>query len=127
MAHLTIKKSLFISSYFFILSSCYYDKAEQQKLLDNTVCDTTNVSFNSKIQPIISQNCVNGCHTGAGASAGIPLDNYSQISTIATNGKLIGVTTHSTGYSPMPKGGAKLSDCNISLIKSWINQGTKNN
>ncbi|MEZ5046545.1 MAG: hypothetical protein R2831_06095 [Chitinophagaceae bacterium] len=127
MALQTIKKYILFSFIVLSFSSCYYDKAEALKKLDNTVCDTSNVSFSGKIHPIISQNCVNGCHTGASASAGIPLDNYTQIATIANNGKLVGVVSHATGFSPMPKGGAKLGDCSISLIQAWIQQGTKNN
>jgi hypothetical protein len=119
---------------FFILSiivclfqACYYDKADMITKINNSACDTINVSFAAKVQPIIINNCTNGCHTGTSASAGIPLDNYTQISSIANSNKLLGVIKHTVGFSPMPKGGGKLSDCNIALINAWINQGTKNN
>lgn len=127
MVHQTIKWAAFILSFSSLALSCYYDKAERIKMLDNTVCDTTGVSFSGKIQPIISQNCVAGCHTGSSASAGLPLDNFEQISSVANNGKLVGVVSHTTGFSPMPKGGGKISDCNIAVIKAWISQGTLNN
>jgi len=32
-----------------------------------------------------------------------------------------------TGYYPMPKGGNKLSDCEINQVKNWINAGALNN
>jgi hypothetical protein len=46
---------------------------------------------------------------------------------VAQNGKLYGAVNHSPGYSPMPKGGTKLSACNISKIKAWIDGGSLNN
>jgi len=43
------------------------------------------------------------------------------------NGKLLGAVTHASGYSPMPKNQAQLSDCNIQKITNWINKGALNN
>lgn len=122
-----IKIAFLIGSVSFSLSSCYYDKAALLKKIENSACDTTNVRFSLTLQPLFEQHCAAGCHTGISASAGIPLDTYEQVAEIANNGKLTGVITHTMGYSPMPKGKVKLSDCNISRIRVWISQGVQNN
>jgi hypothetical protein len=75
---------------------------------------------------MLSQGC-GSCHSGAGASAGVRLDNYNSIKQVAQSGKLIGVISHAKGFSPMPQGGAKLSDCKIEQVQAWINKGLPNN
>lgn len=105
-------------------SSCYYDK-EEEIYPPVTQCDTTNVSYQATIVPLLKANC-NACHNSAAPSAGIVTDNYQGIKIIASNGKLYGSIAHLSGYSPMPKGGNKLSDCNIQKVKAWINAGSPN-
>ncbi|MGI9191825.1 MAG: c-type cytochrome domain-containing protein [Chitinophagaceae bacterium] len=90
-------------------------------------CDTANIiSFSAHIQPILQNNCT-GCHSGASPSGAIGLENYTQTMTQVTNGKLLGSVKQLSGFSAMPKGGAKLSDCNINQIEKWIAQGAPNN
>jgi hypothetical protein len=88
-------------------------------------CDTTNVNFSSVIFPLIQTNCT-GCHSGSAAGGQIQLTNYQTISAIALNGKLYGAVSHSTGYSPMPKGGNMLQSCQIDQVRIWIQNGTLN-
>ena len=107
-----------------LLSGCYYDK--QQLLNPVSTCDTTIVTYSASVNPIITASCT-GCHSGANAPLGIKLDVFADVSTNALNGKLLGAITHSAGYSPMPKNGAKLSDCNISKISKWISLGAPDN
>lgn len=87
-------------------------------------CDSSNVGFSATIWPIVQANCYS-CHSGSSPDGGISLTNYSNVNTIALNGKLIGTITHASGYSAMPKGG-KLSDCDINLIKIWVKNGSHN-
>lgn len=88
-------------------------------------CDTSNVRFATTIQPILQTNCT-GCHSGASASAGINLTVYAGVKSQIDNGKLWAAINH-TGPKPMPLGGNKLSDCNISKIGIWIRNGAPNN
>jgi uncharacterized membrane protein len=90
-------------------------------------CDTVNVKYTS-VNSILSSNCYS-CHGSSSnsGSGGIVLEGYANLKVKADNGKLIGVITHAAGFSPMPQGGTKLSDCNINKIRSWINNGTQNN
>jgi hypothetical protein len=89
-------------------------------------CDTSNVTFAQTIKPILDNNCV-GCHGGTAPQGGISLHNYSAVRVEALNGRLLGSVNHQTGYYPMPKDAAKLSDCNINQIKIWIDEGIQNN
>jgi len=107
------------------LQSCYYDNVED--LYPQPLpCDTTNITFSGTVWPIINNNCT-GCHSGSAPSGNISLTNYSKISAAANNGKLLGVIRHEQGYPPMPKGGGKLSNCNITQIENWVNNGTPGN
>ena len=80
------------------------------------------VSYAKNIAPIISTNC-DGCHSTASNISGILLDSYGSLKFYAENGFLYGTITHAAGYRPMPDGGSKLSDCNIAIIKKWIDKG----
>ncbi|HMU47774.1 MAG TPA: hypothetical protein PKC72_15490 [Chitinophagaceae bacterium] len=111
------------------ISSCYFDKED---LLyggaNNAGCaDTTgSVSYAQKVVPVLQQYCYS-CHTGGFPSGGILMGTYNADKTIAVNGKLYGSINHSSGYSPMPKGMPKLSNCQIIMIKKWIDTGMLNN
>ena len=89
-------------------------------------CDTVNMKYATNVVPIISGNCYS-CHGNGAASGGVSLDSYAKLKTQVDNGNLIGVITHASGYPAMPQGGAKLSDCNINIIKDWIARGDQNN
>lgn len=113
-----------------ILSGCYYDN-EEELYPYKPDCDTTNVTFSGTILPLINSNC-KVCHSGSAPEANIRLEGYATISTQAKipagqAGSLYGAVSHDPGNSPMPKSGTKLSDCNISKIKAWIDAGTPDN
>lgn len=108
-------------------TGCYYDK--EDLLYGTETCNTTVAStYSTEVSAIMSSHCaVGGCHNASSAASGIVLDNYAGVKTQVDNGKLIGVITHTGGFIPMPRGAAKLSDCNIAKIQSWINAGAPNN
>lgn len=89
-------------------------------------CDTSIYSYSGAISAILGTNCV-GCHTGISGGGGIDLSTYTGVRTVALNGHLVGTVTHAAGYSPMPLGGAMLSDCNITQIEKWVASGAANN
>lgn len=91
-----------------------------------TECDTVNVSFTGSILPITNTYC-KGCHSGSGPSGGISLTDYNSIKASAESGRLMGAVEHQPGFSAMPQGGNKLSDCNIVQLRKWINTGMQNN
>ncbi len=121
--------SLFI---FFVtvlfISSCYYDKAELLYGNPNAPCTdtTTNISYNQYVAPLLRQYCYS-CHSGSFPSGNIAMGNYAADKALAQNGKLYGSINYSAGFSPMPKGMAKFTNCQIANIKKWIDAGTPNN
>jgi uncharacterized membrane protein len=123
-----IKSLLAILVVSVVFTACYYDKAELVYPQDGgNTCDTTNMKYVANVVPILSNNCY-ACHSGtAAAGAGIKLDTYTNLRPWATNGVLLNAISHTGGASPMPKGGSKLSDCNINTIRAWINRGALNN
>lgn len=91
-----------------------------------TACDTADFSFSTGVRPVLNTYC-SGCHAGPGASGGVMLDSHAGAAAAAANGRLVGAVSHAAGYSPMPKNGAKLSDCQITRIRKWAAAGAPNN
>ena len=89
-------------------------------------CDTTLVTFSGNVFPLLQTRCV-GCHNNTSSSGNVNLSNYNVVKTVALNGKLIHIINHDPGYSPMPKGGSKMPQCEIDQIKIWVDGGAPNN
>lgn len=107
--------------------SCKKDSADVM-FPDKGDCVTTNMKFSTDIKPILSNSCsFSGCHSTTSKAGGYAYETYDEVILSVNNGSLIGATKHQSGYSPMPKGSSKLSDCQISKIESWINNGASNN
>lgn len=125
-------KKIFIAFVLFsmglVLYSCYYDKEDLLYGGSNVPCTDTagTVSYASKVVPLLQQNCYS-CHTGSFPSGNITMGTYTTDKAIATNGKLYGSISYASGYSPMPKGGSKFNNCQLALIKKWIDSGCPNN
>lgn len=98
----------------------------QNNSCETAGCDTSNVSFSMGIWPIIENKC-QGCHTGAGPMAGISLNNYDDVFAIASSGLLNGTINALPGYIAMPYNGAQLPQCQLDMIRIWIEDGAPNN
>jgi hypothetical protein len=107
-----------------LFNACYYNNEED--LLGTSGCATSSQSYKNDIAPMMDFSC-NTCHSSTVKLGNVVLDNYTEVKKYAQSGALIGVIEHKTGYSPMPKNGAKLDTCNIAKVKAWITQGTLNN
>jgi hypothetical protein len=121
-------KKVVLPLMFFLLAGCYYDSEEALYGIPGTGCDTSITKFSTEIRPILQSSCLS-CHSNAAAlssGGGIKLQDYADVKTNVLNGRLVGSVDHSQGFSAMPKGGGKLSDCNILIIKTWISKGTLN-
>ena len=110
------------------LGSCYYDKADLLYGGANVPCTDTagTVSYTQKVVPMLQRYCYS-CHSGAFPSGNIQMGTYATDKAVALNGKLYGSVSYASGYSPMPQGAAKLSTCQIGVIKKWIDGGLLNN
>ena len=107
------------------LHSCYYDNVEEL-YPQVPECDTTNVTYSNDVWPVIEGNCTS-CHSSGSPSGNVSLSNYHEIVAAAQNGSLLGTIRHEDGWSPMPKGGGKLPECDIRNIETWVNAGTPDN
>ena len=94
---------------------------------DSGSCTTTTVSYAKDVSKIITTNCV-GCHGGGTISKNIDLSSYNGVKSAASSGKLYNSIAQNGSASPMPKAPAqKLSACDISAIKIWVDAGSLNN
>lgn len=123
-------KKLAVMVFVFIVAC---SKSNEEDLNNNpgggnpNTCVTTNMKYSTDIAPIISANCF-ACHSNANASvSGFSLEGHSNLKAKVDDGRLVGAITHAAGFAAMPQGGAKLSDCNINKIISWVNAGAPNN
>jgi hypothetical protein len=111
----------------FFCISCYYDNEEHLYPEISSSCDTTNVTFSGSISGMLSNNCLS-CHsnsTAANFGNNIRLQDYSDVN--AQRQRVLGSINYKSGFSPMPKGGAKLNDCLIAQFEIWVNNGAPNN
>jgi len=109
-----------------MIAGCYYDNEERLYPVLPTSCNLTNVTYSATIQPLLQFACYS-CHSNANYAKkglGYKLENYDDV---VTNISKILVSVQLTN-SPllMPLGG-KLSDCEISQLKKWSDNGTPNN
>jgi hypothetical protein len=125
---------IFCSSFIVVstlVQSCYYDKeSELYGPKTTTTCDTATVKFATFISPLISSGCASSsCHSATAKASGINLSSHATIKTYITSSKaaFVGSIKRTSGYSPMPKGGSKFADCDISKLEAWINAGMQNN
>lgn len=107
------------------MNGCYYDN-EEELYPSAGPCVTQNMSFKTDILPIIKNNCT-GCHNSIALQGGIAMENYEQITPYIENGSFLGSIKHESGFSPMPKNTAKMSNCQISKIQQWILDGAQDN
>jgi hypothetical protein len=84
-------------------------------------CDTSNVTFSGQIWPMMESYCT-GCHSAGAASGGIVIASYEDMVSLAGNGSLMGSIRYEPGYAKMPTN-QQLSECNISLLQKWIDDG----
>lgn len=92
----------------------------------STTCDSSNFTYSGGVRPILQTHCL-GCHNGDAAAGGfVPLGTYAGVKDAVNAGIILPSVNH-TGPFPMPKNGAKLSDCKITIIRKWIEAGAPDN
>ena len=121
-------------------SGCYYDNVEELNLLssDRACYDTSAtlaLNYNTNVKWIIEASCGtvgaqgNSCH-GSNSTTTFPLTTYTEIKNCVNDPFktfLLDIKQTPDANSPMPKGGGKLTDCQIKVIERWINQGMPEN
>jgi hypothetical protein len=114
-----------------VISSCQKEKSNVLASSINTaICDTSQVSYQKDIKPILSKNCYN-CHAGSSPLVGnIDFSDYSQISSLASDSPyyIYNVITYNPRFKKMPPLPAtKLDTCDILKIKKWTEAGAPDN
>lgn len=92
----------------------------------STGCDTNSYTYSGTIAPMLNTYC-KGCHNNNLQSGGYNYETHAGVVAAVNSGRFIGAVKHQAGYSPMPQGGNKLTDCQIRQIEKWIATGTPNN
>ena len=92
----------------------------------NEGCDTSNVSFQDDIFPIVTLYCTS-CHSGSSPDGGFYLTDYSSISNAVLNGNVIDAISWEGNVTPMPYNGNQIPQCYIDLIQIWANNGAPEN
>ncbi|MCO6461797.1 MAG: hypothetical protein J5I59_10355 [Saprospiraceae bacterium] len=112
-------------SILFLSYGCYNDDIETLSAVSS--CDTTDMTFEKDIMPIISTSCaLSGCHNAQSVLT-FSLTNYEEVLPIVLDGRLVKAIKHQPGIFPMPKNTAMLDECTINKIESWIRDGAANN
>jgi hypothetical protein len=88
-----------------------------------TDCDSAQFKYSTTIKPLIDKYCI-GCHAYPNASGSIELSSHAGVVAATAGGKLLNSLKATTNW--MPKGGNRLSDCQIKQFEKWINAGTPN-
>jgi mono/diheme cytochrome c family protein len=94
----------------------------------NPCNDPTPSTYAAVIAPIVAKNCLD-CH---GSSVYLTLGGGNDYSTYQAFTRLsptylLSSVRHDPGADPMPKGRAKLSDCDIARLQAWVDAGRPNN
>jgi len=124
MKKLIIISVLVISSLCFIPTGC--ENNSEEDLYGVIICDTTNITWDSKISKIFQDNCVS-CHNSELNYNGIRHDTYEEELKVIQSGRLRGAVNHENGFTPMPFNQGKLPVCELQLINLWLDHGAPEN
>jgi len=111
------------------LLACIFQSCANNNELDLygvQVCDTTNITWNSKIAEILNNNCV-VCHGPEVSYNGVRHDSYAAEMVVVKDGRLRGVVNHLDGYFQMPKDRGFLPECELKSINIWLDHGAPEN
>jgi hypothetical protein len=110
-----------------LMNSCYYDELQEKVIpelpIDEDDPNYVEIKFATQIQPIFTSNCV-GCHNTSrnpDLRAGFAFSALVPQYVTAKNADA------SPLYIKLAGGHQGLATDKITLIKTWINQGAKNN
>jgi len=113
-------KKIAIPFVFIGLFSCKNNQQETTPICKAST--TSQITFQNDIQPILVKNCLS-CHSNKGHSGGVKLEDFSDVKFWAGSGGLYDQIIPFGGNPPrMPKGYA-MTDCEVAIIKKWIDSG----
>ena len=87
---------------------------------DHVDCSAVETYYNENVAPILSSNCI-GCHSGATAAVGLPLDSYTSVYSAIKSGNVLDrVNRSSDDNLLMPQYGQKLSTANLDILQNFF-------
>ena len=121
-----LRTSIFFLGGVSLFARCTFDNEET--LFKDLVCPEiiAPVGYSGFVKPLLEKRCVS-CHSSMLASGNVNIENYERLKVYIENGKFLGAIHHLPGFSPMPQGESKLSDCDLEKIEEWINIGYPEN
>ena len=101
------------------ITGCTYDESE---------CSVVEVSYSSDIIPMLDAKC-GSCHFSDEPPAGLDLSDYEQVSDSITSNKILNRVQLDLGDDDVmpPYPNTLITDCQIYLFQTWVNQGSLNN
>jgi hypothetical protein len=111
---------------FLALFSPSCENNNELDLYGTTKCDTTNITWNSKVSAILQKNCVS-CHGPDLSYNGVRHDSYTTELVVVRDGRLRGVINHNDGFARMPKDRGKLPECELKILNIWLDNGAPEN
>lgn len=111
-----------------VVAGCTYAHGGDDAPVPCDNASATRATYQQVIKPIFAANC-NSCHGSAVAGALGDYNVFDNHAALAAYNAalLLGSIKHTPGYDPMPKAGARISDCDIARIEAWIAAGRPNN
>ena len=114
-----ISISILMSSIALIISCTYHKEFNEPT---DPSCGTVPYRFSADVLPILSANCMNGCHVQNGSAPG-DYSQYAAVKTAVDNGQL---RLRTIIMRDMPPSGP-LPDALLKKIDCWIADGGLNN
>ena len=131
------KINWFLFTFIFSAIAFYSGCDDTGTEVDNQQLPDSDLSFRAHIQPIIEVKCnSSGCHDDGSRAGGLSLTSWVNVTADASivfpgepqNSKLVWAIEGQAGIQPMPPiGYAPLTPQQIRAIKTWIDEGAKNN
>ena len=121
-----------------LFSACSYTNGYEEPVLCTT---PATVSYQLDVLPIFKADCFR-CHDAAhyrlpapqGSTGALNMESFSSIKNWTSSSAginnvsyMVGCIQHTPGFTAMPYDGGKLDNCEIALIKSWVDAGAPNN
>lgn len=118
--------TLLVFAGFLVIFSPSCENNNELDLYGPIVCDTNNITWNSKVKDILKKNCVS-CHGPELSYNGVRHDSYTSELVVVRDGRLRGVINHADGFSKMPKDRGKLPECELKILNLWLDNGAPEN
>ena len=110
-----------------MFQSCVSNSMQDDMIVEPSCNEPEMVSYEMDVEPVLLDYTCIGCHNENFQSGGVALSPFDALQDEALNGKLLCSIEWTNNCDPMPKNGAKMDECEINIIRSWIAAGAPNN